>query len=319
MGGKRDKESIDWPSGDWFLDQDSPGELIAMKKDEVLVKGETAFQQYEIFKGSSWGKALILDGRLQSAELDEFIYHEALVHPAMVAHPDPQQVLVLGGGEGATLREVLCHPPVAQAIMVDIDKELVEICRALLPSFHRGAFDDPRVTLVFTDGRVWLADQPDDCFDVIIMDIPEPLEEGPASLLFSREMYDIVRRKLRPRGLLAVQSGSGGVFGRLIADINWTLRAVFPKVSAYTAFVTSFMDLYGFHLAGEEDFVWPNASQIETCLAARGITNLAWYEPQFGAVLPQLPHYLKERLVHKGRVLTDAKPYVALSEGRRSF
>jgi spermidine synthase len=128
-----------------------------------------------------------------------------------------------------------------------------------------------------------------------------------------------VRRKLAPRGLMAVQSGSGNIFGRLMADINRTLRAVFQRVSAYTAFVTSFLDLYGFHVAGGEDFEWPQASQIETCLVARGLTDLGWYEPEFGAGLPKLPRYLKERLAMRGRVLTDAEPYKSHEEGRLSF
>ena len=308
-----------WPAGDWLLDQDSPVDFIALKKERVLAAGKTSFQEYEIFENAQWGKTLMLDGRLQSAEIDEFVYHEALVHPAMVAHPDPRRVLVLGGGEGATLREVLRHPPVSQACMVDIDGELVELCRQWLPSFHRGAFDDPRTALVFADGRAWLADQPDGSFDVIIVDLPEPLEEGPASLLFSREMYHLVRRKLGPGGLMSVQSGSGNIFGRLMADINRTLRAVFHKVSAYTAFVTGFMDLYGFHLAGAEDFVWPNALQIETCLRERGIIDLRWYEPEFAAGLPRLPRYLKEGLAREGRVLSDAEPYKPLKTGRLSF
>ena len=314
-----EKKTINWPAGDWFLDQESSGDLVAVKKEEVAAVGRTSFQTYEIFVSSLWGKALIIDGRLQSAEVDEFVYHEALVHPVMVAHPEPRRVLILGGGEGATLREVLRHPPVTQAVMVDIDEELVNLCRRLLPTFHQGALDDSRATLVFTDGRAWLADQPDGAFDVIILDITEPLEEGPANLLFTREMYELVRRKLGPGGLMAVQSGSGNITGRLMADINWTLRAVFPKVFAYAAFVTSFMDLYGFHLAGGENFSWPSPRQIETCLAARGLTDLGWYEPEFGAVLPQLPRYLKERLAHRGRVLTDAEPYVARSGGRVSY
>jgi spermidine synthase len=132
-------------------------------------------------------------------------------------------------------------------------------------------------------------------------------------------MYELVHRKLGPGGLMAVQSGSGNITGRLMADINRTLRAVFPKVWAYTAFVSSFMDIYCFHLAGEENFFWPSAWQIETCLAARGVTDLGWYEPEFGEVLPQLPRYLKERLAHQGRVLTDAEPYVARSGGRLSY
>ncbi len=306
---ERQKNSPDWPAGDWFVDRDGPVELIAVEKQGVLVTGKTAFQEYEIFVSGLWGKALVLDGRLQSAELDEFVYHEALVHPVMVAHPDPRRVMVMGGGEGATLREVLRHPGVTQAVMVDIDEDLVKVCRKWLPNFHGGAFDDPRATLVFAEGRAWLADQPDGSFDVIILDLPEPLEVGPALLLFTREMYELVRRKLAPRGLMAVQSGSASMEVRLMADINWTLRAVFPEVAPYAAFVTSFMDLYGFHVAGGEDFTWPSAAHIATCLANRGITGLGWFEAKFAACLPQLPLYLQTCLAQKGRVLTDAEPY----------
>jgi spermidine synthase len=314
-----EKTATTWPAGDWFVDQDSPGDLIAVRREEVLAAGRTPFQEYEIFVSSLWGKALILDGRLQSAELDEFVYHEALVHPALVAHPNPRRVLVMGGGEGATLREVLRHPPVGRAVMVDLDGELVEVCRRHLPSFHGGAFDDPRASVVFADGRVWLADQPEGSFEVIIWDLPEPLEEGPASLLFTREMFAVARRKLSPGGLLAVQSGSGNIHGRLLADIHATLRAVFPRVTAYTAFVTSFMDLYGFHVAGGEDFLWPDASQAEACLAARGVADLRWYAPEFAAGLPGLPRYLAEMLAKRGRVLTDAEPYKPQAGERRSF
>jgi spermidine synthase len=319
MDDKRHHAVTDWPGGDWLVDQDSPVDFLALKKEKVLATGRTAFQDYEIFENSQWGRTLMLDSRLQSAQVDEFVYHEALVHPALAAHPDPRRVLILGGGEGATLREVLRHPPVSGAVMVDIDGELVEVCRRWLPSFHQGAFDDPRTTLVFADGRAWLAGQPDGSFEVIIVDLPEPLEEGPASLLFTWEMYEIVRRKLAPGGLVSVQSGSGNIFAHLMADITRTLRAVFPRVSAYTAFVTGFMDLYGFHLAGGEAFVWPHAMQIRTCLEARGLTDLGWYEPEFGAVLPKLPRCLKDRLATAGRVLTDAEPYKSHQGGRQSF
>lgn len=308
-----------WPPGDWLLDQDSPVDFLAVKKERVLAAGKTPFQAYEIFENVQWGRTLMLDGRLQSAEVDEFVYHEALVHPALVGHPDPRRVLVLGGGEGATLREVLRHPQVSRAVMVDIDGDLVEVCRRWLPSFHQGAFDDPRTTLVAADGRAWLEDQPDGSFDVIVVDLPEPLEAGPASLLFTREMYRLARRKLGPGGLMSVQSGSGNIFGRLVADLNCTLRAVFPEVWAYTAFVTGFMDLYSFHVAGREGSVWPGASQIEARLAARGVTGLRWYEAEFGAALPHLPRYLADRLAREGRVLTDAKPYESHHGGRWGF
>jgi|YNPNPStandDraft_1061719.scaffolds.fasta_scaffold00168_28 spermidine synthase len=307
-----------WPEGNWFLDRGSPVDLIAVEKHEVLVQGRTIFQEYEIFVNRLWGRTLILDGRLQSAEIDEFVYHEALVHPAMVAHPDPQRVLVMGGGEGATLREVLRHPQVKRAVMVDIDAELVKVCRQWLPTFHRGSFDDPRAELVFADGRAWLAEQPDGAFDIIILDLPEPLEEGPALRLFTREMYELVRRKLAPGGLMSVQSGSAGVLARMFLDIHATLRAVFPQVVPYTAFVTSFMDLYGFNVAGGEELNWPSAKETATRLSSRGLTSLGWYEPEFAAGLPHLPLYLKDSLARKGRVLTDAEPYGPFP-GERTF
>jgi hypothetical protein len=172
------REPEDWPGPEWYLDLTNRFELTGFRRDRVLVAGRTEFQAFEIFENRLWGRMLILDERLQSAEADEFIYHEALVQPAMLAHPEPRRVLVMGGGEGATLREVLRHPGVTRAVMVDIDGELVGLCREWLPSFHAGAFDDPRTELVFADGRGWLAAQPDRDLDVIILDLPEPLEEG---------------------------------------------------------------------------------------------------------------------------------------------
>jgi spermidine synthase len=301
------REPEGWPGQEWYLDLNNRFELTGFRRDRVLVTGRTGFQAFEIFENRLWGRMLILDGRLQSTEVDEFIYHEALVQPAMLAHSDPQRVLVMGGGEGATLREALRHPGVRRAVMVDIDGELVGLCREWLPSFHAGAFDDPRTELVFADGRGWLAAQPDRHLDVIILDLPEPLEEGPALKLFTREMYELARSKLAPGGVVAVQSGSAGVHGRLMADLNTTLRAVFPQVVAYTAFVPSFMDLYGFHLAGDQDLTWPGAAAAR--LQDRGLTSLRWLGAEFFASLPYLPVYLQASLRRAGRVLTDARPF----------
>jgi spermidine synthase len=312
-----DPSSPPWPPGDWFLDLSSPGELVAFQKQETLVSGKTGFQEYEIFISRFWGKVLLLDGRLQCAQADEFIYHEALVHPALLAHPDPRRVLVVGGGEGATLREVLRHPGVESAVMVDLDRELVEVCREWLPEFHQGAFDDPRGQLVFADGRSWLAAQGDGSFDVIILDLPEPLEEGPALMLFTREFYALVRSKLAARGLAALQSGAAGPRCRLLPDLNRTLRGVFPRVAAYTAYIPSFMDLYGFHIAGDEGFSWPTSSRMAARIQA--LPPLGWLEPEFAAGLPHLPGYLQGRL-DQGRILTDVAPFLSKAgEGQDFF
>ncbi|RJR44585.1 MAG: hypothetical protein C4567_04265 [Deltaproteobacteria bacterium] len=309
--------SSPWPPGEWFLDLSNPGELVAFQKQETLVSGKTGFQEYEIFVHRHWGKVLLLDGRLQSAEKDEFIYHEALAQPAMLAHPAPRRVLVVGGGEGATLREVLRHPAVQTAVMVDLDRELVAVCREWLPEFHQGAFDDPRVELVFADGRSWLAAQGDSSFDVIILDLPEPLEEGPALMLFTEEFYALVRSKLAASGVAALQSGAAGPGCRLLPDLNRTLRSVFPKVAAYTAYIPSFMDLYGFHIAGDEGFFWPTSKQLAARIQA--LPPLGWLAPEFAAGLLHLPGYLRARL-EQGRILTDAAPFLSQAgEGQVLF
>jgi spermidine synthase len=307
-----------WPAGDWFLDRGSPADLIAYEKKQIIVQGETKFQAYEIFLSGIYGHVLVLDDRLQSAEKDEAIYHEAMVQPAMMSHPEPRRVLILGGGEGATLREALRHNTVTRAVMVDIDEELVRMCEKWMPSYHAGAFHDPRTELVFADGRTWLEGQPDGSFDVALLDLPEPLEAGPALVLFTQEMYALVRRKLAPQGVMAVQSGSAGILGRLMPDINATLRAVFPRVIAYAAFVPSFMDLYGFHVAGGSDFTWPSPGEVTARMKARGLSTFQWFSPEFSAGLPQLPTYLKARLEKEGRVLTDAEPF-GPRPGERAF
>jgi len=307
-GTEKSKSVTEWPSGDWLLDFGSAADLIAYHKERVLVSGSTRFQEYEIFESQAWGRVLVLDGRVQSAAADEFIYHEALVHPAMVAHPAPRRVLVMGGGEGATLREVLRHPQVARAVVVDIDEELVEFCREWLPTFHQGAFDDPRAELVFADARGWLAAQPEAAFEVIIIDLPEPVEVGPAVMLFTREMYELVQRKLAPGGVLSVQSGAAGMFGAMMPDLNATLKSVFPRVAAYGAFIPSFMEFYGFHLVGGGELTWPTAAAAAARFASPAFQAMGWLDPELLAALPHIPVYLRHRL-EAGRVLTDAAPF----------
>ncbi len=298
-----------WPPEDWCIDLTNRFDLKGFHRDRVVLTGRTGFHTFEIFENRLWGRMLILDGRLQAAELDEFIYHEALVQPAMLAHPDPQRVLVLGGGAGATLREVLRHPGVTHAVMVEFDAELVGLCKEWLPTFHTGAFDEPRTELVFADGRAWLATRPDGSLDVIIFDLPEPQEGSPALKLFTREMFELARSKLAPGGVMAVQSGSAGWQGHLMAALNATLREVFPRLVAYTAFVPSFMDLHGFHLAGGLEMAWPSPASAAARLQSRDLTSLKWLGADHCASLPALPKYLEARLRREGKVLTDARPF----------
>lgn len=301
--------TANWPVGDWYIAHGTPDDLTAYRKTRVLAKGRTRFQDYEIWENPFLGRALVLDGVLQSAEIDEFIYHEAIVHPPLIAHPEPRQVALLGGGEGATLREILKHQCLTRVVMVDLDAELVSLCRQWLPSFHAGAFDDPRVELVHEEARSWLARQPDRSFDAILMDITDPLAGGPAFFLFTREMFELVQAKLTSQGVTSVQSGSGGGHAKLMPLLYSTLRAVFPRVFPYLAFIASFDDQYGFQLAGGDTLVWPSAETVAQRLAARRLNRLRWYGLEFSTTLPILPPYLQDHIEKGGQILSDAHPF----------
>ena len=143
-------------SRDWITEAITPNLLQLTEVSRRVYSGHTPFQKVEIVDTVSFGRVLLLDGKTQSTEADEFVYHESLVHPVLLSIPDPKRVFIGGGGEGATLREVLRHRSVKEAVMVDLDAEVVALCREHLATWHQGAFDDPRTTLVHDDALTFL-------------------------------------------------------------------------------------------------------------------------------------------------------------------
>ena len=139
----------------WYSEHLTPDLVQAARLEQVLYSGHTKYQSVSLIETASFGRMLILDGKTQSSESDEFIYHEALVQPIMVAHPRPEHIFVAGGGEGATIREVLKHTTVRQVQMVDLDQEVVELCRKYLPNHHAGSFEDVRTSLHFEDALAY--------------------------------------------------------------------------------------------------------------------------------------------------------------------
>ena len=225
----------------WFFETTTPveGHMHAIKR--TIVEAQTKFQHVEIMETASYGKLLVLDGRIQSSQADEFIYHEALVHPGMLATDrPPQNALVIGGGEGATLREALKYRSLTRAVMVDIDGEVVELCKKHLAEMHRGAFEDKRTEVRNEDARAYL-EKTGERFDFISVDLVEPLEEGPACALFTKEFYTLVRDRLTPGGTMTVQAGMTKINElSFFTAIHRTLRDVFPVVAGYQTFVSCF-------------------------------------------------------------------------------
>ncbi len=291
----------------WFQDKISDDFIQLYRIEEVLYRGQTNFQSIEIIRTSNFGRCLVLDGKIQSSELDEFIYHEALVQPAMVVHPRPESVFIAGGGEGATLREILNHDTVKKAVMIDIDEEVITACKKYFPEYSRGAFEDERTELHHTDARKYLAEC-GESFDIIIIDLTEPVEEGPAYLLYTREFYEIARDRLTPNGIISVQAGSAALNELLcFSSVCNTLRSVFSSVHPYYIDVPSFGGPWGFCFAssGLSPTILP--IEIDNRIAARGL-DLRCYNGQTHQAMFSIPKHIAEWLATGTRIITDNEP-----------
>ncbi len=301
---------MDTATGLYYVEQHSASLRFAYRVKRPIFSGKTRFQKVDIVELDVFGKTVFLDEKIQSAEVDEYIFHEALVHPALVAHPSPRRVMIAGGGEGATLREVLKHRTVERAVMVDIDGEFVELCKTHLPEWHRGAFEDPRSEVIYDDARRYIFEEGVQ-FDVVISDLTEPLEEGPSQLLFTREFYGKVFDRLSEDGILVVQSASADpVYADFVASVARTLEEIFPVVRVYWAFILSFQMPWAFTLASKRvDPALILEKEVEDRLEERGVSGLRYYSPELHPAMFRLPVYLRD-LLSRGRVLTDAQPYV---------
>ena len=295
----------------WFFETTTPTEGHMHAVCRSLVFAQTKFQQMEIMETASYGKCLVLDGRIQSSQADEFIYHEALVHPGLLLPPAPARAMVIGGGEGATLREILRYRSITRALMVDIDQEVVEACKLHLPEMHQGAFDDPRTEVRHEDARAYL-ERTDERFDLVTVDLTEPLEEGPACLLFTREFYSLIRDRLTPEGVMTMQAGMTKV-GELefFTSVHRTLREVFPLVAAYQTFVSCFGTPWGFILASKgPDPRSLTAAEVDRRIAERIEGRLGYWDGETHTHAFSLPKHVRRALEQQTRVITDANPLI---------
>ena len=233
----------------WVTDEGNPADSFRYAVSDLIHLETTEFQRLAIVETVAYGKALLLDGDWQSCVADEFLYHEPLVHPAMLVHGEPKRVAILGGGEGATLREVLRWNSVERAVMIELDESVVNACKRHLPEMHQGAFDDHRTELLICDATDWL-DTTKERFDVVISDLSEPLEDGPAYKLFTREYFEQVREVLRSDGIFALQAGSAAPHEiTVFARVAHTVQSVFDTVLPYVSYVPSFCAPWGCLLA----------------------------------------------------------------------
>jgi spermidine synthase len=295
------------------------GVSVSFVLDRVLVEGESEHQHYLIADTPAYGRALFLDRLVQSSIVDEALYHEALIHPGVMLHPGggPKRVLVGGAGEGASMRELLRHPGIEHILTVDLDREVVEVCRTHLPQWHQGSFDDPRVELRFEDVQATLANAGDRAWDMVVLDITDPVEDGPSVELFTVKFFAEVARVLADDGIVAIQCGELDLVDlRVVRTVRTTLLEVFAWVQIMQVFVPSFHAMWAIGLCAKQpiDIEPPDlADRISTLAGSLAGRGLRVYDIHQHRALLHLPKFLREALEQPGRVVTgpDDAPVIS--------
>jgi len=295
-----------------FTERVTPTFSFTSQLEYVYHKEESKIQEVGIVKTTDFGKTLLTEGWTQSAERDEFVYHESIVHPAMIAHDCPKSVFIGGGGEGATAREVLRHNTVERLVMVELDDVVIKVCKKYLPEWVAGCYDDPRMELVIGDAKAWIENTKEK-FDVIILDISDPTEGGPSMTLFFQSFYKTVLTKLNPGGIFVTQSGGGGLltYTQCFTVIHNTLRVSFPKALAYVAEVPSYGSPWGFNMGLTGSTELPDKEEIDARIDKRvkDPDALRFYDGLAHQGMFGLPKYIRKDIEKETRVLTETQQY----------
>ncbi|NLA60213.1 MAG: polyamine aminopropyltransferase [Firmicutes bacterium] len=214
----------------WFTEEWIPSLKLSVQVKSLVHKTKTKFQELAVYDTEALGRILVLDDVIQTTEVDEHIYHECLVHVPLLAHPNPEEVLIVGGGDGGSLREVLKHRTVKRATLVDIDEGVIEASKKFLPQWNTG-FSDPRARVVIANGLDFVAEAKEE-YDVVIVDSTDPI--GPGEALFREEFYRSIKGALRPGGIMAAQTENPIFMPDIVKMVFGRISSVFPVAKLYT-------------------------------------------------------------------------------------
>lgn len=259
-----------------------------------LLAEQSAHQMIEVFETPQFGKLLRLDGANMTSERDEFFYHEALVHPAASTHPAPHSALIIGGGDGGAAEELLKHPSMERVLMVELDAAVSRIARRHLGEIHRGAYDDPRLEVLNTDGEAYVRSSAES-FDLVLLDLTDP--DTPAGQLYQPDFFEKLRKRLAPGGVLSMHIGSPVYhpqrFVRLVND----LRQVFRCVRPYSLYVPVYGTQWGMAVASDgPDPLTLSPAHADQRIAERKIRDLNYYNGGIHGALFALPNYIRKLL-----------------------
>jgi len=275
----------------WFDEVLHDGVGQRLEIAEVLYEGKTEFQDIKILRNKKFGRIMTLDGVVQTTEGDEFVYHEMFAHVPLLAHGNAKRVLIVGGGDGGLLEEVLKHK-VEHVTQVELDGGVVEISREHLPSICGAAYDDPRTELVIGDGAKFVAET-EQRYDAILVDSTDPI--GPGAVLFTREFYGHCKRCLNPGGVLVTQNGVPFVQGDELKSSVGHFRSLFADGAAYVISCPTYA--LGFMALGwatdDIDLRRQSLETIQARFGAAELGELRYYNPAIHAAAFALPNYMR--------------------------
>jgi spermidine synthase len=270
----------------WFYEHYRDTSAIGIHTTGLLHAEKSEYQSIAVHETVGHGRLLTLDGMVMVTELDEFVYHELLTHVPLCVHPNPRQVLVVGGGDGGSVREVLRHRSVERVVQCEIDERVTRVCQQFMPTIA-GQLEDPRVELVFADAAAYVKRNPA-TFDAILVDSTEPI--GPAAALFGEEFFRDLARALRPGGVISSQAESPFYAPEVVRELFATIRRVFASVHGYYGMIPTYPGGgWVFCLASHElapvDVDLARAAALTTRYYSPGVARGAFALPPFVAEL----------------------------------
>ncbi|NPV27817.1 MAG: polyamine aminopropyltransferase [Firmicutes bacterium] len=272
----------------WLVEGHTSGYSVNWKVRQVIHQETTRYQELSIVDTVEFGRALVLDGNVQTTVGDEFFYHEMIAHVPLFTHPEPRRVLVIGGGDGGTVREVVKHTSVAQVDLVEIDERVIVNCRRYLPELSC-ALDNPRVNVIIADGLEYVQNCPA-VYDVVIIDSCDPI--GPAAGLFSHGFYAQINNILRDDGLMVAQTQSPLYNRELVKSVSQSLKKLFPIKMVYLTTVPTYMSgFWTFTLASKE------YHPLKFRRGALLPFSTRYYTPEIHQAAFVLPKFLQELLM----------------------
>lgn len=287
----------------WVEETFHPHWRVALKADKVLYEVASEHQQLVIFKNKTWGTVLMLDGVCQLTTSDEFVYHEMMAHVPLMALEKPKRVLVVGGGDGGVLREVLKHPSVEKATLCEIDRTVIDTALKYYPEIPGKTFDNPRADIVIADGLKYVAET-DERFDAIIVDSSEPI--GPSAVLHTREFFADCKRALNAGGVLVTQNGLPFLFPDHLAGTTRVFASLFKRVAPYMCTQPCYFGgPFALNLAcDDKSLLQIEVKDLAKRQKKRGIDGLKYWTPAGHVAAFALPAYAQNVVE---QAIADAK------------